>query len=80
MLKIRYDVDFKELEKYGFEPLYYTCFTNDELNTYRYRLKGTGIEIEITNRRIHFGKSSCIWLENLCNLTEANLIEVVSDE
>lgn len=60
-------IDLKELERYLI-LICHTCFVDDKLNTYRYKFKGTSYEIEITDKKIHYGNSECTWLENIYDL------------
>lgn len=78
MLKIKDNKDMEDIKKY-LELFWHTCYVEDKLNTYRYRIKGTGLEIEITNKKIHFGNSNCEWLENLYNFL-TDLVEKVEDK
>ena len=76
MLKIKSEIDLKELEKYLI-PVCHTCFSDDSLNTYRFRFKHSSDEIEITNKKIHYGTSNCEWLENIYDLIKDGLVEKI---
>lgn len=54
MLKIRDNVDLKELEKYGFKE-YYTCYTRDYNNGYLTMVvKDTGEVLKVDYERYFF--------------------------
>ena len=78
-LRIKDNVDLKELEKY-IEPVCHTCFVDDTLNTYEYKLKYCNEFVQITNKKIHKGNENCKWLENIYDLIKANLVEKVEDK
>ena len=70
MVKLRNDVDLKELEKYGF-------VYNDEEGKYFFSKNKNTITINVWNRKIELkqqktGSHEC--LEILCNLTKDGLV------
>lgn len=75
-LKIKDNVSQEEIEKYA-KLIWHTCYIDNKLNTYRYRLK-SGDEIELTNKGIHFGNSNCEWLLEIYDFLN-NIVEVVED-
>lgn len=77
MLKIKDNITKEDIEKYA-ELLYHTCFTDDKLNTYRYRFIN-GDEIEITDKKIHYeNDEECKWLLQIYNFIN-DLVEKVEE-
>lgn len=80
MLKIRDDVDLKELEKFGFKPDYYV---DSKVYVKEFR-KGLSykeyIIIWFNDREIQIRNNGQILLTTLCDLIQAGLVEKVEEE
>ena len=79
MLRVKDNVDLKELEKFGFIKDNYNVLYNYQQNRF------TGIRVEIETRRIGIYNSADIIVEKetltkLYDLIKADLIEKVADK
>ena len=84
MLKIKDNVDLKELEKYGFKRMknhFYKC----KRSSYSKSLKNGYIEIDSNTRWISqdgtgfFRKDEIIYQDTLYDLIKADLVEKIED-
>lgn len=78
MLKIRDSVDLKELEKFGFKPIYYGI-NNIIKYEYRHNAYDRSFWIDVDTRRVYLDECYSGDLIVLYDLIQAGLVEKVSD-
>lgn len=76
MLKIKEEVDLKELEKFGFKPIYYEI---NEIIKYEYHTNPYeySIRIDTDSRRIYLDEFFTNDLDVIYDLIQAGLVEKV---
>lgn len=78
MLKIKDDIDLKELEKFGFKPLYYGI-NNIIKYAYRHNTYEFSFWIDVDNRKIYLDECYSADLVVLYDLIQADLVEEVGE-
>lgn len=78
MLKIRDEIDLKELEKFGFKPLYYGI-NNIIKYEYRHNIYDLSFWIDVDNRKIYLDECYSADLVVLYDLITADLVVKVNE-